>query len=186
MNYLRDINTDISPQEFEQLCLKLLMETEDFTNLNNVLIKHNVKEKADDGEYQLDGYIEYIYLGMKMKVIVECKRYQNSVEREKVMILHRKLHSLGAQKGVLMSTSGFQSGAVEYANKHGLALFQVVDNSILTIQNSMSPINHRISRGKSILMYNLDWDFPAYNLSKDNGEFEKFLKKTQGSDGEED
>ena len=47
--------------------------------------------------------------------------------REKVVILNDKLKSLGAQKGILLSTSGFQSGAIQYAKVHGIALIRVED-----------------------------------------------------------
>ena len=44
-----------------------------------------------------------------------------------VAILHRKLESIGAQKGILISTSNFQSGAVEYGKAHGITLIKAED-----------------------------------------------------------
>lgn len=62
-----------------------------------------------------------------MKVLGECKQYKNRVNREKVVVLADKVRALGAQKGILLSTAGFQSGAIQYAKKHGIALIQIFD-----------------------------------------------------------
>ena len=42
-------------------------------------------------------------------------------------------------KGVLLSTCGFQSGAKEYASKHGIALIQVFDKGCVAISHSGGP-----------------------------------------------
>ena len=93
------------------------------------------------GQYQIDVYAEFIALSVKFKVIVECKRCTKPVEREKVVILADKVWSLGAHKGVLISTSGLQKGALEYAKKHGIALLQIFDKHVMNIQNSLYPTN---------------------------------------------
>jgi|SRR5690606_21049205 len=46
-----------------------------------------------------------------------------------VQVLHRKLQSTGAQKGVVVAASGFQSGALEYATAHHIACIRLVDNA---------------------------------------------------------
>lgn len=170
MNYFRKLNATITPQEFELLCLGLLQQTKDFSNLSNISVEHNKIYKAHDGTYQLDGYLEYTALGVKMKVIVECKLYKQSIKRDAIVVLHNKLQSIGAHKGIFMSSSGFQYGAVEYAKIHGIALIQVVDGSILTIQNSANPnIELLMQRYRNMpkhvaLMYDLYSDFPSYRL----------------------
>ena len=63
--------------------------------------------------------------GSLIKVLIECKRYGRPVEREKVAVLADKLRALGAHKGMMFSTSGFQKGALTYAQKHGIALVKV-------------------------------------------------------------
>jgi hypothetical protein len=41
------------------------------------------------------------------------------------MVLEQKLQSTGSQKGMIFSTSPFQSGAIEFATAHGIALVHV-------------------------------------------------------------
>ena len=45
-----------------------------------------------------------------MLVFVECKHLRRPVERDAMLILLQKLHSVGAHKGIVFSTSGFQAG----------------------------------------------------------------------------
>ncbi|MEK4063264.1 hypothetical protein BSK56_31650 [Paenibacillus borealis] len=40
---------------------------------------------------------------------------------------------------MLISTSGFQSGATEYAKKHGIALLQIFNKEVIHIQASSNP-----------------------------------------------
>lgn len=95
--------------------------------LQDFKITHNTKIKASDGKYQIDVYAEFTAMGSRFKVLCECKKYKNRVNRDKVAILHRKLESIGAQKGILISTSDFQSGAVEYGKAHGITLIKAED-----------------------------------------------------------
>jgi restriction system protein len=116
---------DITPGEFEKYSLDLL--TEQTQNLENLVIEHNTIIEAYDGNYQIDGYIEFTVMGIKYKTILECKHYKSAITREKVQILYGKIQSLGAQKGILISTSNFQRGAMEYARAHGIALIQMTE-----------------------------------------------------------
>lgn len=141
MNLLENINTEMKPEEFEIYCLQLL------ENIKNELIdckiQHNQIYITDDGEYQLDGVIEYELFGVRYKTIVECKRYKSKIKRSQIQILNDTIRSIGAHKGILISTSSFQKGAMEYAKKHGIALMQIADGFMLTIQNSISCNIHR-------------------------------------------
>lgn len=53
--------------------------------------------------------------------------YKSRVSREKVAVLYDKIRACGANKGVLILSSNFQSGAVQFASKHGVALIQLTD-----------------------------------------------------------
>ncbi len=129
-NPYRELPARISPLEFEQFCMETLKAYASQEALQNFSIKHNQKIEASDSTYQIDVLAEYTALGCKNTIIVECKKYSRSIERSVVAELYAKLHSIGAQKGILISTSGFQSDAVKFANAHGIALWQVCDRMI--------------------------------------------------------
>ena len=56
--------------------------------LQDFKIIHNTKIKASDGKYQIDVYAEFTAMGSRFKVLCECKKYKNRVNRDKVAILH--------------------------------------------------------------------------------------------------
>ena len=116
---------DLSPIDFEKYCYKILKGYAEEERLKDFSIEHNKKIKVSDGKYQIDIYASFIALECEIKILCECKRYKNPVNRDKVVILHKKLDSLGAHKGILMTNNRFQSGAIQYAKEHGIALIQV-------------------------------------------------------------
>lgn len=116
----------MTPTEFEKHSLHIL--SEQINNLDNCTFQHNKIIEVDDGNYQIDGYIEFELMGIVYKTIVECKHYKSSIAREKVAILYDKIRACGAHKGILISSSNFQSGAIQYASKHGIALIQLTDS----------------------------------------------------------
>lgn len=122
----REAVMDMSPTDFEKYCVQLLREQS--AGLENCIFQHNKIISADDGNYQIDGFIEFSVMGITYKTLVECKHYKNSISREKVQVLYDKVRAIGAQKGILMSISNFQSGAIDYATKHGIALIQIIES----------------------------------------------------------
>ena len=101
--------SDMTPTEFERCCLDILSGYAEEEHLNGFEITHNKIIKASDGRYQIDVYAEFTAMGARFKILCECKKYKYRVGWEKVAVLHRKLDSIGAQKGILISTSDFQS-----------------------------------------------------------------------------
>jgi len=130
VNPFRELPVTISPMEFEKFCMETLKAYAEKESLQNFIIKHNQIVEAYDSTYQIDVLAEYTALGCKNTAIIECKKYSRSVERAIVAELHSKLQSIGAQKGILISTSGFQTDAVKFAKQHGIALWQICSRTI--------------------------------------------------------
>lgn len=120
--------TDMTPTEFEHFSLNFLKEQTDM--LEDGKFEHNVMMKTYDGTYQIDGKIEFSYKGLKFICLVECKRYRGPIKRENVAALYAKVQSIGAQKGIFITTSYFQRGALLYAKEHGIALITITDEGI--------------------------------------------------------
>lgn len=139
MEDTQDYVCSISPSEFEEFCMELLKAYAAEEHLKEFNIDHDVKQKAPDGIYQLDVFASFMALDVELKILCECKQYTSPVKRDKVELLESRLKSLGMHKGVLLSTSGFQSGAIQYAKAHGIALIQVFDNSCRKYSHSSGP-----------------------------------------------
>ena len=81
-----------------------------------------------DGAYDFDATVRYRFAGMAFLVVVEAKLHRNPIKRELVQVLHQKILSVGAHKGVMVATSAYQTGAVEFAKAHGIALVTVTES----------------------------------------------------------
>lgn len=159
MNLLENIVTDMTPTEFELYCLELLKDIA--KGYNNCSISHNKLITVNDGEYQIDGLIDFEMLGVNYKTIVECKKYNSKIKRSQIQVFHDTLRNVGAHKGIFISTSSYQSGAMEYAKIHGIALLQIVDGFIMNIQMSanLNPLLiERALRTPKFIAANYDLD----------------------------
>lgn len=121
----KDAFCEMTPEEFERVSLKIL--NEQMKGVDNLKIEHDVIFKKEDGNYQIDGTMYFEIMGMKYLTLVECKRYKSAITREIVQLLYDKIRAIGAQKGVIISTSNFQKGALEFAKVHGIALIQLTE-----------------------------------------------------------
>lgn len=83
------------------------------------------------------------------------------------------MRSLGVQKGIFISTSGFQSGAVKYAKEHGITLLQIFDKHVMHIQDSVSIRTELMEKMDRELVFNLpqyyayewdEFDFPSVRV----------------------
>lgn len=182
MNLLEKIITEMSPEEFEIYCLDLLKGLA--TDLTDYHIEHNKIYKADDGSFQLDGYIEFNVLGVNYKTFVECKKYKSPIKHSQIQVFKDTISSTGAHKGIFISTSSFQSGAMQYAKKHGIALMQIVDGYLTTLQNSTTPISicpQLLEIPKYVFAYyDLELECPINFVSREkNTALLLFLQKNQ-------
>jgi restriction system protein len=115
----------LSPEEFE-LTVKSMLDT-DGEGLTDYRSGHREVISGHDGDYEFDVTVRFTALGATYLTLIECKHYKSRVEREKVQALWAKIQSVGAHKGIMFASAGFQSGAVEFANSHGIALVEIAD-----------------------------------------------------------
>ena len=144
-----------------------------------------------DGTYQIDVLAEYTILGCKNTMIVECKKHSRSIERKYVSELFAKVQSIGAQKGLLISTSGFQSDAVKLAGIHGIALWQICGRDIKHYSASGSKtipayIIYQYELEKYLPKYiAMEWDceadYPYHEIYPTDDMYEKARKKVRES-----
>lgn len=66
-------------------------------------------------EHDVDVLVTSHYVGFDITWIVECKHWKKPVNKLHVLGLREIVSEVGADRGILLSESGFQSGAVEAA-----------------------------------------------------------------------
>lgn len=118
---------DITPKAYEEAVAAIARSM----NLDLVGwdVKHLDPVEGLDGSYVMDVTARFQLAGMDFLILFECKRHKDPVKRSDVQVLLTKLQSTGAQKGVVVAATGFQSGALEFAKAHGIACVRLVDNA---------------------------------------------------------
>ena len=97
---MADPNLKITATEFERLVRDwILKQGGELTSLE---VTHDVKVEAHDSTYQIDVLAKFqAFAGADFAVLIECKKYRSAVKRELVQVLHNKVMSIGAHKGIL-------------------------------------------------------------------------------------
>lgn len=124
---LRYPHPAITPGEFEEFVAGELLGAAG-SEVDDLVVTLHEKIVGADGAYDFDATVRYRFAGMAFLVVVEAKLHRNPIKRELVQVLHQKIHSVGAHKGVMVATSPYQSGAVEFAAAHGIALVTVTES----------------------------------------------------------
>jgi len=119
LNTLRSI----SPSGFERVCRELLRES----GFENVEVTGGSADGGIDGygTLQINPFVSF-------KVLFQCKRYAkgNLVARAQVGDFRNTM--LGrADKGIIMTTSGFSNAAIQEANREGAPQVELVDGDKL-------------------------------------------------------
>lgn len=94
----------------------------------DVAVERNVIEKDRYGATrETDVKITRRTRFQKLVTLVECKRWKEPVTRARVDVLAASMDALGANSGVLFTTTGFEEGAIAYAKGKGIEAFVVRD-----------------------------------------------------------
>src|SRR5688572_30087925 len=65
--------------------------------------------------HNIDVLVKSVHAGFDITWIVECKHWKTRVSKLHVLALREIVQDIGADRGILLSEEGFQSGAVEAA-----------------------------------------------------------------------
>jgi restriction system protein len=136
VGYWEDV-TDITAEDFEKMVRSYIMAAAGAA-LQDFKVEHKAQLTASDGTYEIDVTATFRALGADFLVLIECKHHRHPIKREVVQVLHSRLQSLGAHKGMLFATSDFQQGAIEYATLHGIALIRVASGTTCYLTRSTS------------------------------------------------
>ena len=87
-------------------------------------VVHNAKRKGRSGaEHQIDVLAEYRCPLHTSRVVVEAKSYDAPVNKDRIMKLMQIVDDIGADRGIIVTTSYFTSGAIKTAEGHNVELW---------------------------------------------------------------
>lgn len=75
--------------------------------------------------------IEGQYKDKDFLILVECKDYNSPVDRGDIAEFNTRIEDLRANKGIFITTNRFQSGAINMARYHNIALVRVNPDNML-------------------------------------------------------
>lgn len=108
--------------------------------------KHKLRSKETNRDIIFDIVVETTMpnsTSPSVIYIIECKDYQRTVSVERVRNLVCQMEEVGAHKGFIFSTSGFQSGVYDIARNRHVGLARVSENNTLNWILYKSEFNKR-------------------------------------------
>jgi len=118
------INKGLTFESFVHEVYSAILRLED----KNVLISKNVTILGKSGaSHQFDVYYEFTRANVKHRVAIECKNHSRPVDKGKVSEFKGKIIDIENLMGIMISASGYQSGADKYADGTGILLMTLDD-----------------------------------------------------------
>jgi hypothetical protein len=111
--------------EYEQITQAIFQALVDQDQAQNISVEHNKPLRGKYLSHQCDVYWKFKSAGMEYSTIVECKNWNKRLKQENLLAFRAKLEDLNNPKGVIVTRSGYQKGAVKYAKAHGILLYEL-------------------------------------------------------------
>lgn len=92
--------------------------------------------------HKIDVWVCFSRFGLEARWVIECKYWKSPVPKEKVLALKAIVEDVGADRGILISAAGFQSGAVRAADHTNITLTDLEDLTELAQDDLLSSILH--------------------------------------------
>ncbi len=80
------------------------------------------KVEGARAKHKIDVWVRFRRFGIETRWVVECKYWNSPVTKEKVLVLRSVVEDVGADRGILMSSAGYQGGAIRAAEMTNISL----------------------------------------------------------------
>ena len=104
----------------------------DLLEFDHIVVYHQKEyvRRSSGLPIKIDVSFEVEVAGARIIVLVECKYYGRRVEVGDIDEFFAKLQDIGAHKGIIVTTTGFQEGAQKAAEGRGIAIALLSDSPI--------------------------------------------------------
>lgn len=76
--------------------------------------------------HQIDLTVELTVADLDFLILVECKHYNARVKVDDLLTFAQRIDDIGANKGIVVTTVGYQRGALKVAKGHRIALVTTI------------------------------------------------------------
>lgn len=109
--------------EYELLTQAIYTDILAREGISTANVQHNVSIAGRSGvEHQVDVYWEFKQAGITHRALIECKNYASNLTLEKARNFFAVVHDIGNCVGIMVTRTGYQSGAAAFCKHYGLAL----------------------------------------------------------------
>ncbi len=134
----------------------------------------DVTVKGVRTNHDIDVLVKSHYVGFDITWLIECKHWKTPVNKLHVLALREIVSDVGADRGIILSESGFQSGAIEAANLTNIQVTSIADMRE-SASNSIYAMRFRDLFDRVGICKDRYWDIPKekriiYGLRSDVGE----------------
>ena len=137
-------------------------------------------------EHDIDVYIDFSFIGLKTLWLIEAKCWNQKVDKNTVSAFMHRVGEAGADKGIIVSKEGFQTGADEAVKNSNILLrtFEELkkETERYSLTNILSPYEKRFNILEARYWSHSKQIRQKYNLRdyiEDNIEFSGFLLLTK-------
>lgn len=125
--------------------------------------------------HDIDVLVKSHHVGFEITWLVECKHWKTRVSKLHVLALREIVADVGADRGILLSETGFQSGAIEAANLTNIQVTSLAEVSA-TARSDIYAMRLRELYDRIEDCSNRYWDIPKdhrieHGLRPDVGEW---------------
>ena len=106
-------------------------------------------------EHKIDVWVRFTKFGLETNWVIECKDWNSAVPKEKVLALKSVVEDVGADRGILISTAGFQTGAIRACEKTNITLTDLDGLKETAREDLVASVLHRIHTRATELKYKL-------------------------------
>jgi hypothetical protein len=123
MKDILDMNTG---KEYEILTQIIFNQIVNQNSVETINVKRDVTLQGIVSSHQIDVYWEFKYADIMYHTIIQCKDWNSPVKQEHLFTLNQVLQDLPYQpRGIVVTKTGYQEGALEFAKAHGIELFEL-------------------------------------------------------------
>ncbi|MDQ3847365.1 MAG: restriction endonuclease [Thermoproteota archaeon] len=119
---------------------------QDWEGVNNVDVKHDVTLAGLKTTHQIDVYWEFEVGGIRYATVVQAKDWMKVVDQGELLKFNGVLTDLPSQpRGVFVTRTGYQEGALNYARAEGILLYELRESTDSDRKGRMLSVNVDLS-----------------------------------------
>lgn len=104
---------------------------------NTVMVEADIQGVR--AKHEIDVWVTFSRHGIECKWAIECKLWNRRVPKEKILALKSIVDDVGADRGLIISERGFQSGAKDAARDTNITLISSLEDFKQTARTELHP-----------------------------------------------